>query len=785
MLATEEELACLVHNSSYHRLVCLNDVKARLYLPVTIFLSVLIFVGTLGNTTVCLVYWRRRSSRVSSNYFILSLAVLDLVTCVIGMPTEIADLLLPYTFQWPLACKILRFTHSSTIIASSTILIEVAFDRYYRICHLGRQFTAAKAKLLCLGASFLGIVCSWPTFILFGKKTVIRDLGGVVVTGSDCSTADSMRRTVFPMIYYVFLFLLFGLTITFFGVLYSKIGLAVLNRKRVTMVTCPSSSSTSQNRNQEKDAEDNGEDDQGDVYRRWPPAGVDQDGTIGRSVSATTILSSLAGSLRRPGKRRSHRVSSSNTRWYTVQPSERPAALVVNVKDGDNKRDSAATRTDCLSCSSDDKSKGDILSRAASLNKVITATHNLNVENYRNRSFTQSDMNMNKEMPRTTNEQRLDIKSHSDRDSLYVGVNSGLEEGLLESLQKFNLDFNRAFNVGDSSAKDDALREKTTKERCQELRTAMGKPNVSNATEGTGGGSSNSSDSVLTKSKYSNGDKKQIRGVSQLDNNELSSADDLSYCSRKLKAVNGCSDEFINQLNIYVSTSRLPQTSCGKESRTAYREQDRRTSQRGITDIDKAVVEANKPEIENDNEGDKLKPLQNQEHEQQRQQQQQEQEESQPPQDKYPHLLLSAAFKRKMSTAFMMSARHPSTSTRHSQRQVRIGKTTTVLFAVTLAYILSFLPYLTVMVLRSVVRDLEENLSPVGELAYKLCVKSFFINNAINPIIYSFLNQTFRSDAKQMFRRMLGAGGAGGTCRVQVRMLTTPQPASPGPQVYN
>lgn len=95
-------------------------------------------------------------------------------------------------------------------------------------------------------------------------------------------------------------------------------------------------------------------------------------------------------------------------------------------------------------------------------------------------------------------------------------------------------------------------------------------------------------------------------------------------------------------------------------------------------------------------------------------------------------------------------------SKRSSQRQIRVGKTTTVLFAVTLAYILSFLPYLTVMVMRSIIKDLEENLSPVGELAYKLCVKSFFINNAINPIIYSFLNQAFRQDAKQMFSRMCG-----------------------------
>lgn len=90
----------------------------------------------------------------------------------------------------------------------------------------------------------------------------------------------------------------------------------------------------------------------------------------------------------------------------------------------------------------------------------------------------------------------------------------------------------------------------------------------------------------------------------------------------------------------------------------------------------------------------------------------------------------------------------------NKKTQIRVGKTTTVLFAVTLAYILSFLPYLVVMILRSTIKDFEGRLSPVGEVAYKFCVKSFFINNAINPLIYSFLNAGFRKDARQTLKKM-------------------------------
>ena len=221
----------VLFNTSQRILRELNDAKAALYLPVIVFLATLVVVGTLGNLLVCGVYWNKLY-KASSHYFILSLAILDLFSCLIGIPTEIADLRFPYMFYAPAACKLLRFVHSSTIIASSTILIEVAFDRYYRICKLGRQYSVKKAKLLCLLAMFLGILTSWPSCLLFGRKTVMVAPG---VIGIDCSTEDSMRGTIYPMLYYAFLFGLFFMTLAFFLVLYSRIGYEILRRKKMTI----------------------------------------------------------------------------------------------------------------------------------------------------------------------------------------------------------------------------------------------------------------------------------------------------------------------------------------------------------------------------------------------------------------------------------------------------------------------------------------------------------------------------------------------------------------------
>ncbi|KAH9507525.1 hypothetical protein Btru_051365 [Bulinus truncatus] len=560
---TLEELGCLVYNSTTGRLNCLNDVKARLYLPVTVFLAVLIIVGTIGNATVCLVYCKRKT-RVSSHYFILYLAALDLVTCVIGMPTEIADLVLPYTFDSPWACKVLRFTHSSTIIASSTILIEVAFDRYYRICQLGRQFTANKARFLCVGAVVLGLVCSWPTFILFGRKTVVRNLNGHVLKGTDCTTDDSMRRTIYPTIYYVFLFSLFGITIVFFAVLYSKIGLTILGRKRVHMGSVTSNTSSSKGLLRSGSRKENAPDptssdlssEQDDGHGASTASNhsnnnnhssLDCSGNVSTATSTTTLASAIYGSFRRHYGKSGKQPLEDASRWLHPDITHKNS-MAITLPPG---------------------SRDDIANGGGSA------------------------------------QQRVSI---CDMPVPHLSVEPFLKESSKHSTELVSAGPTVAHMLG----------------------SAVFSP------------------------------------------------------SRK-----------VSRTRIF--TRHPPQ-------QVHQVQQQQQLQQHNHHHFDTTDEEDNTPQ---------------------------------------PHRARRQAPKEK-------------TAPKSSQRQIRVGKTTTVLFAVTLAYILSFLPYLTVMVLRSVIKDLEENLSPVGELAYKLCVKSFFINNAINPLIYSFLNQTFRQDARVMFSKCCG-----------------------------
>ncbi|CAI9715918.1 neuromedin-U receptor 1-like isoform X3 [Octopus vulgaris] len=78
-------------------------------------------------------------------------------------------------------------------------------------------------------------------------------------------------------------------------------------------------------------------------------------------------------------------------------------------------------------------------------------------------------------------------------------------------------------------------------------------------------------------------------------------------------------------------------------------------------------------------------------------------------------------------------------------KKIKVTRTTVLLFAVTLAFILSYFPSVVAMVYLKKI--------PKYELLYTFFVKFSFMNNAINPIIYSFLNVNFRTECKELLKR--------------------------------
>ncbi|XP_052711469.1 histamine H2 receptor-like [Crassostrea angulata] len=82
---------------------------------------------------------------------------------------------------------------------------------------------------------------------------------------------------------------------------------------------------------------------------------------------------------------------------------------------------------------------------------------------------------------------------------------------------------------------------------------------------------------------------------------------------------------------------------------------------------------------------------------------------------------------------------------------VKVTRTTTIFVAITIAFIISFLPFLVVIILYSIIKDIEKGMSEQMKVFTEFCARTYFLNNAINPLIYSALNRKFRHDVKRLF----------------------------------
>ncbi|PVD32117.1 hypothetical protein C0Q70_07545 [Pomacea canaliculata] len=175
----------------------INDRRATLLLPAIIMTVLLMLIGLLGNPLALYIYgWRWPPS--STKYFLVCLAVIDLMNCLITMPTEILVMRQFYLFESDALCKVSRFTTYVMNNATSAIFIAIAIDRYVRICHPhSKPFSARKAKVACAVGLLIGLAVSWPALVLYGKITVqvyVRQHPPLVVRGAMCMINSDMEK---------------------------------------------------------------------------------------------------------------------------------------------------------------------------------------------------------------------------------------------------------------------------------------------------------------------------------------------------------------------------------------------------------------------------------------------------------------------------------------------------------------------------------------------------------------------------------------------------------------
>ncbi|XP_045167058.2 uncharacterized protein LOC123530354 [Mercenaria mercenaria] len=74
-------------------------------------------------------------------------------------------------------------------------------------------------------------------------------------------------------------------------------------------------------------------------------------------------------------------------------------------------------------------------------------------------------------------------------------------------------------------------------------------------------------------------------------------------------------------------------------------------------------------------------------------------------------------------------------------------RTTWIMFIVSIAFIISYVPLISLLLIRSLNKTFVASLSDLDRSVYKFFLRSYFLNGAINPVIYGILDARFRKSS--------------------------------------
>ncbi|XP_018326607.1 neuropeptide SIFamide receptor-like [Agrilus planipennis] len=133
-------------------------------------------IGLVGNFFVIAVVFRSPRMRTVTNFFIVNLAVADILVIIFCLPaTLMSNIFVPWVLGW-LMCKTVPYIQGVSVAASVYSLIAVSLDRFLAIWWpLRCQITKRRARLMILLIWFIALTTTIPWAIFFDLVVIFRD----------------------------------------------------------------------------------------------------------------------------------------------------------------------------------------------------------------------------------------------------------------------------------------------------------------------------------------------------------------------------------------------------------------------------------------------------------------------------------------------------------------------------------------------------------------------------------------------------------------------------------
>ncbi|KAM9409567.1 LOW QUALITY PROTEIN: neuromedin-U receptor 2 [Pholidichthys leucotaenia] len=150
----------------------LGPKRSPFFLPVTSVYLLIFLTGLSGNLLTCAVIAKHKKMRNPTNFYLLSLAVSDLLVLLFGMPLELYDLWQNYPFPFGEGgCYFKTFLFETVCFASILNVTALSVERYIAVVHpLKTRYlsTSQHVKRVITIVWVVSMICAIPNTSLHG-----------------------------------------------------------------------------------------------------------------------------------------------------------------------------------------------------------------------------------------------------------------------------------------------------------------------------------------------------------------------------------------------------------------------------------------------------------------------------------------------------------------------------------------------------------------------------------------------------------------------------------------
>ncbi|XP_074543928.1 neuromedin-U receptor 1-like [Halichoeres trimaculatus] len=236
--ATVKQLEVLCWSEEAYLISEIGSRRSPEFLPICVTYLVIFLVGVLGNSLTCTVILRYRVMQTPTNYYLLSLAVSDLLVLLLGMPLELYEMWQNYPFlMGEVGCYFKTFLFEAVCFASILNVTALSVERYIAVVHplkVKHMTTGAHVKRVILILWVVSMLCAVPNTSRQGIEELPPLFGRKFPQSAVCKVVKPM----YNLIILISTLLFFLLPVLIISILYLLIGLR-LHRERANTAAGP------------------------------------------------------------------------------------------------------------------------------------------------------------------------------------------------------------------------------------------------------------------------------------------------------------------------------------------------------------------------------------------------------------------------------------------------------------------------------------------------------------------------------------------------------------------